>query len=622
MGKSNRIKTKRAADAMSLGLKSNKREKKSMPLWAVNLITISCAVLVLVAVAFTMITSNGVFGRIQTAASSENFRVTKNMMTYYLKTTYDEYTSSDSSYSSYLTAAGFSKSISPKDQFLDANDPTQGTWHDFFVSQTKLEINRMLVYCEEAHARGIELTEEDQLTIDNQISMIEIYAQIYQYDTNSYVASMYGPGMKIKDVRQAMELATLASKCATVISEEIKAGISDEDISGEYDKNKKDYDLIDYIYYEYTVKYSEAAAEAFPGIETSALTAEQKAVVLEKYKQMIADARAKAEALAKLGSLDEFKSVILDDIADDIYSSSYSTTEEDVTVEAEKIPAEEVRKAIKEKLIPHVKALVIEGKAYEKITVEADGKYTVFGVEVTKEYADFFEEFAALYASNIEYTLGRYLSEGATYNEEDDAIKWMFADGTADGATKAFETGDAKKNDDGSSESIDGKDHNDLSSFKVAVYRVNKAQYKDDNITKNIGVLTFSSAEEAEAVIASLKAGMTLDEFKALAGENGTYSNFEDYAEGDGGSDMKKFDEWAFADTTTVGSVTSTVIEFSTESNIYGVAIYHAEGHEQWYVTVRDSLYSDAVDKIGEELAEKYTVEYNDKALAKLDICI
>ncbi len=610
MGKSNRIKTQKAADAMSLGLKGSKRKKNGMPLWAVNLIAITCAVLIIAGAAASIMASNGVFGRMQTAAESENFRVTKNMMTYYLKTTYDEYKSQ-------LSSMGVTDNVS-LDTPISETSPEQGTWRDYLIEQTKLEVTRMLVYCEEAKTRGIELNEEDMASIDEQIEMYELYANYNGVEVNSLLADQYGAGITEKDVREAMKLATLASKCAAEISKEIEESITEDDILGEYDGDKKAYDLADYMYYEYSVTYKEAKEAA----KTAHGDNPTDAQILDKYKELIAEARAKAEALKGKTDKVAFKTVIIDDIATDVYDSSLGTAKDDIEVKDDKMPSEADRATIKTKLVEKVREMLIAGKDKldEDLTKEeGEGEsktYKVFDITVTEDYAKLFDYFAGLYFDDMVYNLGRYTFEKATYDDKDDAIKWIFADSRLAGDIKDFESGDNKKKDDGTYEDF-ATNTSDLSNFKVKVYLVNKPQYKNVEKTKNIAIMHFATSNEAKAALAKLKKGMTLEEFEKLAEElSGSFMEFEDYAEGDSG--VSKFDEWAFADTTEVGSVTAEVIELA--QNTYGVALYYKEGHEEWYVTVRDALYSEKIDKKGEEIAEKYTVNYNDKVMAKLDI--
>ena len=225
MGKSNRIRTDRANAAFA-SVKTPKK-KNGMPSWALNLITIVITAAILFSVVFMLMSSNGVFGRMSTAMKSENFRVSRNMMDYYFQTQYNNFVQQNSSYLSYY---GLDTGLSLKDQYIDTTEGSETTWFDYMMEQTKTQVEEILIYCEEAQQRDIKLTEEEYADIDAEIEMYETYASMYGYDTNSYVAQIYGKGIKTKDIRAAMELSALASKCSTEIGKELEAGITDEDI--------------------------------------------------------------------------------------------------------------------------------------------------------------------------------------------------------------------------------------------------------------------------------------------------------------------------------------------------------------------------------------------------------
>ena len=189
MGKSNRIRNDRASATLA-GVKPHKKSQ-GMPSWAINLITIVITAVILFSVVFSLLSANGVFTRMQTAMKSDNFRVDRNMMNYFFKTQYSSFVSENSSYLSYY---GLDTSVSLKDQYVDTNDESQGTWFDYMMEQTKLQVEEMLVYCEEAEARGIKLDDADKDAIDAELEMYKTYAGTYGYTTNAYVANIYGKG--------------------------------------------------------------------------------------------------------------------------------------------------------------------------------------------------------------------------------------------------------------------------------------------------------------------------------------------------------------------------------------------------------------------------------------------
>jgi hypothetical protein len=98
MGKSNRIRNNRANEklASSYGIKT--KEKKGMPNWAMSLIAILITLAVILSVVFSLLSANGVFLRMQTAVSSENFKVNGNMMSYFFNLEYQNFQQEHANY--------------------------------------------------------------------------------------------------------------------------------------------------------------------------------------------------------------------------------------------------------------------------------------------------------------------------------------------------------------------------------------------------------------------------------------------------------------------------------------------------------------------------------------------
>jgi len=157
--------------------------------------------------------------------------------------------------------------------------------------------------------------------------------------------------MKLKDIRAAVELATLATAYSEKIGTDIEAAISKDDIKAEYDANKLDYDLVDYYKHTFSVTLEEAreAVEATLAEGTEA-TDEQ---VIAKYKEMIAAERANAEALSKITDKDALRAEIIKLIAEDTFDDSYESAMKNVKKE-DKEP-HDVRKEVLEKVIAAVK---------------------------------------------------------------------------------------------------------------------------------------------------------------------------------------------------------------------------------------------------------------------------
>ena len=199
MGKSNRIRAKHAEKKIVTPVKVKAKQKKGMPLWLSSAIAGIVALAVLFVCVMGVISSNGVIKRNNKALYTENFKISENMLSYIFQNQYANFTSS---YSSQLASIGFDTTKSLKDQAYDETS----TWYDYFVNSSIEEASQILLFCEEAYARGIELDDAEIASIDAEIASINETALLYGYTSgDSYISYNYGEGMKLKDVKKIME---------------------------------------------------------------------------------------------------------------------------------------------------------------------------------------------------------------------------------------------------------------------------------------------------------------------------------------------------------------------------------------------------------------------------------
>ena len=611
MGKSNRIRNDRA-NASLAGVKAPKKNN-GMPSWALNLITIVVTVAILFSVVFMLMTSNGVFGRMSTAMRSDNFRVSRNMMDYYFQTQYNNFVSQNSSYLSYY---GLDTSLSLKDQYFDTTEGSETTWFDYMMDQTKVQVEEILIYCEEAKERGIELDEEDYEAIDTELETYETYAEMYGYDTNSYIAQIYGKGMKLKDIRAAMELSSLASKCSEEIGVKLESDITDDDIKERYDSDSQKFNNVDYSYYTFTVSFEDAVVEVLGKDHKEEDVETNKADIIAKYKEMIEDAKEKAAALLTADGADAFKNSVVTELVSDAWDDNYETSLESSEVKEGDELSPENTATVKAIVVGNlVKLIIDEGEFKSEDVVSDDGKLfgaSIEGVTFSEEYATLLEEVASTVFTSAQSKSATYFVEKATYTDSDDAIEWAFEDDRKAGDTKTIEEGDGA---DGAEMS---EDPDELESFSVSAYYLVKPEYKDESLSKNVGLMVFTSSSDAAAAVEKLSADMSIEEFEALCDELGaTFSKYENYTKGSMGVDA--FDTWLYDEETVVGSYTDSAI--SLDETTFAVAIYYDDGMPMWEVSVKSAIFSDKYEEFDTALTEKYkdAIKTNDKAINKID---
>ena len=613
MGKSNRIRNDRASSVLA-SVKAPKK-KKGMPSWALNLITILVTAAVLFSVVFMIMSANGVFGRISTAMKSENFRVTRNMMDYYFQTQYNSFVSENSSYLQYY---GLDTGLSLKEQYVpgDTSEGAEQTsWFDYLMDSTKTQVEEILIYCEEAEARNITLEPEDIEAIEAELATYETYAEMYGYDTNSYVAQIYGNGMKIKDIRAAMELSTLASKCSEAVGTELEQSITDTNIEDKYNADPKSFNNVDYSYYTISVKYEDAIkAELGKDTYTDEEVTNAKDAILDEYKAMIEKARNDAKALSEITDASAFKDAVIEKLAQKAWDDTYDSALKSEALAEENKITDEQTDIIEEKVVKKLSELIKSEAEFKADDVtDSEGKKIfgedIEGLDMSDKYVTFLKKTVETMYTTASGSVDSYFVEGATYSESDDVMVWAFESGRKAGDTKTVESGDGADNAEIPAEP---------QSFSISAYYMVKPEYKDETPTKNVGLMVFSSSEDAAAAIAKLSTGITVESFETVCNElGGKFTNYKNYTEGSMG--VTAFDTWLYDDATVVGTYTAAAI--SLDESSYAVALYYADGEAEWKVAVKSAVFNELYEKFDADVTAKYagSIIVKDRAIGKID---
>ena len=598
MGKANRIRNDRYSSAFA-EVKTPKK-KEGMPSWAVNLIAIFVAAVILFSVVFMMMVDNGVFGRMSTAMRSDNFRVSRNMMNYYFKTQYQSLTSNET------YAAAINPNVSLKEQYLPAASegaPTM-TWFDYIMDNTEAQVEELLVFCEEAKVRGIELDKEDLDAIDKQLENLEKMQASYDY-----IGEAYGKGMKIKDLRAAVKLQTLAQKCSDSIGEKLEMNITDDDILSVYSEDAKKYQAVDYYNYKITVNYEDAIIAVLGDEYETEDIDEKRDDIIAEYKRMIDEAKEDAAELSELDTADEFKQQTLKHMVADEWETKYDTS----TLEDADITTEENADKIKALAIDYVVECINE-EAEKADGFVKDG--AVEGAdEISDAYAEFIKKTVSYVFTAAKTTAGTMTVEGAKYSEDsaEKLLAWAFGADVNTGST--FEEGDGANDVPVSTDADDT-----LVSFAVTIGYVTKAAYNDETITRNVGIMTFTDTTVAVEAISKLSKGMSLDEFEDVCKEyGGEFNDLANYAEGDMGD--IEFDQWLYAEDTEIGSVTGSIIPIGSDASTYLAAIYYGDGLPQWKVNVKSNIFTERYTAEKDAIVAKYTdtIVKKEKSINKVD---
>ncbi len=267
MGKGNRTKNEKAASVLASSAKKKRSAKQGqMPTWVGTLILVSVLAVIIAFAVVSVLAQRGVFLRHKLIAETEHFEVTVPMASYMVYTEYQNFVNQyqESGWLSYIKGTGgngLNTSLPLREQIYSqptAEKPETAymTWFDYFATSATKSIAQVLVLCEQAHALGITLDEADLQSIETTMQTLELYALYSGYELNAYIPMMYGNGVRDRDVRDMMELTTLATKMTNLKMDELRGGATDVRVNMYYEKNKADLDVyVDYISYTFVAKF-------------------------------------------------------------------------------------------------------------------------------------------------------------------------------------------------------------------------------------------------------------------------------------------------------------------------------------------------------------------------------
>ena len=587
----------------SLIKKSKRRNGSGIPNWLLVTIVAVVIAAVLLTCSATLIANSGLVMRCSMAMATDHYTVNGNMMTYYYVNTYNNFLSTYGTYaSSFSIGAAESLADHHEIQFGGTKEKPNsydamflgsfdGTWFDYFLAQTMDGVKSMLIYCEEARANGVELTDEEKQEVKDAVDALIIQFRlqygIVDYSDTAVLNMMYGKGVTKSDIRKAMEITALASKWQEHIYDQIEKETTDEKITEVYNGSKKTYDLIDYYYYTFDLNYDDVAKEILgSGYTDSQLTA-KKAEVDAAYVAKMAELKKNAEALGKTTTLKEFKEFVYTYVANEAYQASFDAQK----LATGSLPAEKHLEHIKTNLVAlAVREALTRDSALDDSVKGEDGKYTLYGVTVTSEFATAAKKIKEELFTKVKSVDKSSLQTRVSYDEQSAFSKWAFEGTHQPNETKGIEEG-AKD-----------KDFKKADKYMYSVYFLIKPEYRDDDKARDVAYMLFSSSDAAKKAIAKLDALKTLDKdaFSKVATEASAAANsvYEDCMKGNMGSDT--FDAWLFSDSTKVGSYTATPIAMSDGS--YMVAYYVAEGETCWKVTVKNHIMTESYNKYEDDM--------------------
>ena len=622
---------------------SNKKKTNSgMPSWLLTAVVVVIMAGALIACLATVVNATGLIPRLTTAMKTDHFTVNKNMMSYFFQTSYGEFTSS----TTYTTFESYCSLNQGDNAGLTLDKQTFGegtydsvmapnfegeTWHEFFVEQTESNVTTILSYCEEADARGISLDDEDMEAIEGELEDMFTSIKYALYQNNNYNINYlylsdkeclnyyFGQGVSQKDVKNAMKLTALASKAEAEIRAELDAAIDDDEIADTYAESPKNYELVDFLNYTFTVKYDQVSSDVLAEIGEDAKAEDHEAEILAAYEEEIKKNAKRATVLEGITDAETFLMTALGYYLEDIYDDTYDAAKTAATLEDSKKPSAEDEAAIKlamtNKIFEELFADEAKATAIDDVE-EKDEKFYAYDIEITKEYGSFLTSLKGdlyddLY-SEKEFTENYKSSypEGTTEEDENANTKWLYSDERKAGDTYIIDDGDGA---DGKTITAENK------SYTADVYFMVKPRYKDTTIVRNGAYMVFTAAASAQTALDALESeeSIDLERFLEIAASSGAgdYMELANYAPGQLGSD--EFDDWMFNSDRTKGDYSEVV----TISSSYVIGYFENEGElESWQAHIKNELLQEDLTAENERVLNAYadSVVVKTKVMSKI----
>ena len=545
------------------------QNKRSFPY--VALILGLTALLVVFVLGYTLMDSTGLLGRMDTAAKSDNIRLSENELD-----VYRYHVAQNDLYYQYMYV-----------QYGLANDPTGGliqymdanTFINYMLPTTVgtgaydetayAYAEQYLTYCEGAKEAGLydSYKAEIEADIDEYMESLKTSAEANGITFGSYLKNFIGTGVGKSDIRSAMEYYFIGGKYAEKLVEDYDSAVTEDEIIKHRDENKDKF---------YTTAYS-------------------------SYKLVSDTMKAAIEACT---TIDEVKTVIVDHYMDQKFEDNYKTNFTDKDVEDT---------AGKDQTKADIRATLLamngigEDTTLHFVSTDTDA-YKAAAYAIVKAI----NSSVSTETAKISETTAAWADPAGTTATE--LQKWLFGDGRKEGDTKVIET-----------TTTSGETTTTTYTWYIVEEDV---MVLDEEFTKNAHYILLTddaedvengktAKEKAEAFHAALTATNTAEKFEDLVKEYAPgYSAalVEHISYDDMAATYEDLADWLYEAGRKVGDV-SDMIEIKDDKDDadkvtgYIVALFMGENQETWKVDCTEAIAGEKLTAWYEEAVEKYHVE-------------
>ncbi len=533
-------------------------------------ITVVCMVLVMAIfvgiIAYSKVVENGYFYRNTISVSSENYEVNNSMLSYYFNAQYQQMASS-------LQQMGVDTTMNLKDvQYTGGK-----SWYDYLMEQTVTQVKNVLVLCEAAKAEKFEMSEHDKEHIEEAITGIEEMAKTsakqYGISEAAVIRNIYGYGVNIDDIRDAIELSQYASSYSNKLTESYD--YSPEEWAEYLEEHREDYLVIDYVSYTFdAASYKKEEAEGSTTAPTGPSVPESTTPGTAVSETVAAETDAPVTDVAVSASDAEGTATSATNAAD--------KEEEKLSEEAEAAKA-------------------VAYNVFQLMDSHPDTAKDIFDSKV-KEHLEtvvYASAEDAAKAESVETDMENTVTEAAKKNDSDEFLKFAFG---KDRTKNVYIKEDDKNG-------------------KYTVYLITaEAPYIEEYVTKNIRVLSLSAAdgdvkEACEAVMKEFdktdKSEKAFEELvKAHSVDSAAHENgglLENQAKNALGVD--ELDEWLYSDECKAGSYKYASDGQTGTSEMIHIVYCVGDGLKKWESDVDNAMISEEYEAAVEKFTETHKVE-------------
>lgn len=212
--------------------------KKGMSKGLKRVLTIAVSVVLIAAIVFLSMVSLAFFEKHTTAVVADGHKLSPAMMNFFYANGVKEM----GSYISLDTETPLSEQAYPGD--------AHETWADYFLDYAADKAADTYAIYEDAMANGFVLSDSAKANLENELSMTELYAQVYGLSADAMVANNFGTGCTMKLYEEFLTINAVVSEYTSAKNNE--PTYSDTQLNEYYNEHKNDFDGVTFRYFSVT----------------------------------------------------------------------------------------------------------------------------------------------------------------------------------------------------------------------------------------------------------------------------------------------------------------------------------------------------------------------------------